>query len=224
MFKYPKIGSKQKLPHAFEFLGSINIVISKEIMNEIASADLHTPTVHESTDISVSKYLILCFKYSGNSDKVFFECKTRLGKIMQIKSCEASSIFTVIEEFYKKYSWSCIKCLFTSDGTAVMLGRRNGVAVKLKEYIPHLVQQHSFSHREDLGIANTWKEVKLLQDIKTLMRPITLSFFVIQPIAANFKILLQFVKMRRLLLGLLLKLDGCHVTLLCRPLLKTVIA
>ena len=141
-------------------------------MNEIASADLHAPTVHESTDISVSKYLILCFKYSGNSDKVFFECKTRFGKIMQLKSCEASSIFTVIEEFYKKYSWSCIKCLFTSDGTAVMLGRRNGVAVKLKEYIPHLVQQHSVAHWEDLRIANTWKEVKLLQDIKTLMRTI----------------------------------------------------
>ena len=41
--------------------------------------------------------------------------------------------------------------LFTSDGLAVMLGRRNGVAVKGKEHIPHLVQHHFVAHRKDLG-------------------------------------------------------------------------
>ena len=51
--------------------------------------------------------------------------------------------------------------MFTSDGARVMLGRRNGVAVKLKGRMPHLVQQHCTAHREDLGIADTWKEVKL---------------------------------------------------------------
>ena len=41
--------------------------------------------------------------------------------------------------------------MFTSDGAAVMLGRRNGVAVKRKEHIPHLVQQYCVAHRKDLG-------------------------------------------------------------------------
>jgi len=40
------------------------------------------------------------------------------------------------------------------------------------ERIPHLVQQHCVAHRKDLGIADTWKEVKLLQDIETLMQTI----------------------------------------------------
>ena len=57
-----------------------------------------------------------------------------------------------------------------------MLGRRNGAAVKLKEDIPHLVQQHCVAHREDFCIADTWKEVKLLQDIETLMRTIYSMF------------------------------------------------
>ena len=50
--------------------------------------------------------------------------------------------------------------MFTSDGAAVMLGRRNGVAVKLKERrgLPHSVQQHCVAHRGDLGIAVTWKK------------------------------------------------------------------
>ena len=66
--------------------------------------------------------------------------------------------------------------MVTSDGAAVMLGRRNGVAAKLKELIPHLVQQHCVAHREDLCIADTWKEVKLLQAIETLMRTIYSMF------------------------------------------------
>ena len=66
--------------------------------------------------------------------------------------------------------------MFTSDGAAVMLGRRNGVAAKLRERVPHLVPQHCVAHREDLGKADIWKEVKLLQDIETLM-PTIYSMF-----------------------------------------------
>ena len=62
--------------------------------------------------------------------------------------------------------------MFTCVGAAVMLGKRNGVAVKVKEHKPHLVQQHCVAHREDLGIADTWKKVTLLQDIETFIRTI----------------------------------------------------
>ena len=137
-------------------------------MEGIASANFHTLSVNESTNIFVSKCLILYFKY-----RVSFEYKTRFGEIIQLKSCEASSIVTAIEKFYKKYRLEMHKMvMFTSDGATVILGRRNGVAVKLKERIPHLVQQHCIAHWEDSGIADRWKEMKLLQDIETLMRTI----------------------------------------------------
>jgi len=141
-------------------------------MEKIPSANFHTLTVDESTDISVSKCLILHFKY-----RVSFEYKTRFEGIIQLKSCEVSSIVTAIEQFYEKYRLKLHKMvMFTSDGAAVMLSKRNGVAVKLKERIPHLVQQHCVAHQEDLGIADRWKEVKLLQDIKTLMQTIYSMF------------------------------------------------
>ena len=69
-------------------------------MEKIVSANFHTLTVDASTNIFVSKCLILHFKY-----RVSFEYKTRFGGIIQRKLCEASStcIVTAIEEFYKKY-------------------------------------------------------------------------------------------------------------------------
>ena len=149
MAKYIRIPeSWRSKNYAFEYLESTNVVISQEIMEKIASADFHTLTVDESTEISLSKCLILYFNY-----RVSFEYKTRSGGIIQLKSCDASSIVTATEKFYKKYGLKLHKMvMFTSDSAAVMLGRRNGVAAKLKERI---VQQHCVAHWEDLGIADT---------------------------------------------------------------------
>ena len=68
-------------------------------MEEIASANFRTLTVDESTNISISKCLILYVKY-----RVSFEYKTTFGGIIQLKSCDASSIVPTNEEFYKKYT------------------------------------------------------------------------------------------------------------------------
>ena len=55
MAKYVQIPKNWRSKnYAFEFLESINVVISQEIMEEIASANFHTLTIYESTDISVS--------------------------------------------------------------------------------------------------------------------------------------------------------------------------
>ena len=65
-----------------------------------------------------------------------------------------------------------LECYGTADGASVMLGKVNGVAAKLKLEVPHLVQQHCVAHREDLGISDTWKEIKLMRDIDTYMRTV----------------------------------------------------
>ena len=66
--------------------------------------------------------------------------------------------------------------MFTSDGAAVMLGKRNGVAKLLKNFVPHVIEQHCVAHREDLGIDDAWSKVSLMQDIETLVRTVYTMF------------------------------------------------
>lgn len=60
--------------------------------------------------------------------------------------------------------------MFTSDGTSVMLGKKNGVAAILKYKMRHLTEQHCVGHREDLGIDDAWRRVLIMKDIDTLLR------------------------------------------------------
>ena len=56
-----------------------------------------------------------------------------------------------------------------------MLGRHNEVAAQFKKEILHLTQR-CVAHREDLGIADMWKEIELLCEVETLMRTVYAMF------------------------------------------------
>jgi hypothetical protein len=160
--------------YAYKFLESINSVVQMDMMSEIASADFHTLTVDESTDISVNKYLILYFKFRQSNSS---EYKTTFGGILELESCDATAIVSAIKNFYSKHGLDLMKMvMFTSDGASVMLGKNNGVAAQLRRDIPHLVQQHCVAHREDLAISNSWKEIKLMRDLETLIRTVYTLF------------------------------------------------
>ena len=64
----------------------------------------------------------------------------------------------------------------TSGSAAVMLGKGNGVAKLLKNFVPHIIEQHCVAHREDLGIDDAWSKVSLMQDIETLVKTVYTMF------------------------------------------------
>ena len=66
--------------------------------------------------------------------------------------------------------------MFTSDGVAVMLDKRNSVTKLLKNLVPHIIEQHCLAHRKDLEIVDAWSKVSLMQDIKTLVTKVCTMF------------------------------------------------
>ena len=83
-----------------------------------------------------------------------------------MEAWDATSIVTAVKEFYKKHKLDLNKMvMFTSDGASVILAKTNVVAAQLRKDVPHLVQQHCVSHREDYGLSDSWKEMKLMKDV-----------------------------------------------------------
>ncbi|XP_067838407.1 uncharacterized protein [Heptranchias perlo] len=160
--------------YVFEFLESINSVIHAEIMSEIRQSLFYTLIIDESTDISVSKILTIYFKFRDAASAVH---KTVFGGIVKLTSCNAPAITTAVKDFYTLNQLDMMKMvMFTSDGASVTLGKNNGVAARLKQSIPHSVEQHCVAHREDLGIVDDWNKVPMIKEMETLLRTIYTIF------------------------------------------------
>nr|XP_006122371.1 E3 SUMO-protein ligase KIAA1586-like isoform X1 [Pelodiscus sinensis]XP_014428732.1 E3 SUMO-protein ligase KIAA1586-like isoform X1 [Pelodiscus sinensis] len=160
--------------YAFEFLESINSVVHAEIMSAIRLASYHTLIIDESTGISVTKLLIIYFKFR---DAACTTHKTVFGGIIKLSACDAQAITAAIKDFYTLNTLDMMKMvMFTSDGASVMLGKNNGVAAQLKQCVPHLTELHCVAHREDLGLVDAWNQVPRMKTIETLLKTIYTVF------------------------------------------------
>lgn len=160
--------------YAFEFLESINVVVKDKIFAEINGAPFHSLIADESTDVSVTKMLILYWKFRPIGTNIY---KTVFAGILKLAACDSTSITTAIKHFYADNNIDLQKMvMFTSDGASVMLGKHNGVAAQLRREVPHVLEQHCVAHREDLGIDDAWKNESLMKDIETLLRTVYTLF------------------------------------------------
>jgi Domain of unknown function (DUF4371) len=175
MAKYLKLPeSWRSKNYGFEFVECIDSVVKEICMKEIREAEFHTLIVDESTDISVTKMLIIYIKYRPAGTK---RHQTVFAGMVKLTACDSLSIFSAIKNFYMTNSLDFKKMvMFTSDGASVMLGKRNGVAARIRAEIPHLTEQHCVAHREDLGIDDAWGKVSLMKNIETLLRTVYTVF------------------------------------------------
>ncbi|XP_069066113.1 E3 SUMO-protein ligase KIAA1586-like [Pleurodeles waltl] len=137
-------------------------------MAELRSARYHTLIIDESTYISVTKLLVLYFKFRSVTST---EHKTVFGGIVTLSTCNVEAITIAVKDFYTANKLDLMKMvMFTSGGASMILGKNNGFAPCLKQSIPHLVEQHCVAHREDLGVDDAWKKVLMIREIETLLR------------------------------------------------------
>ncbi|XP_070582700.1 zinc finger protein 862-like [Erythrolamprus reginae] len=156
--------------YAFEFVECINAVVQREVLHELCNASCHTLIVDESTDITLTKMLILYAKFRPSNATIY---KTMFIGILKLSACNSTAITTAIKEFYAANNIDLQKMvMLTSDGASVMLGKNNGVAAQLRRDVSHLLEQHCVAHREDLGIDDACKDIPLMKVIETLLRSV----------------------------------------------------
>lgn len=105
----------------------------------------------ETTDVTVVKEVIVYAHFLGKDRKV---CTDFVG-MMEVTDGTAKTIFTAIQQLCEREHLDihCKLVAFGSDGAAVMVGVRGGVAALLKEISPWVIANHCAAHRLALAAA-----------------------------------------------------------------------
>ena len=139
-------------------------VIETELLKKVHASPYFSILTDESTDISNTKKMVV---YTRIIDPVSYVASTHfLGNItVEGSSATAEVLFGLIVKFLKDKELPVEKLVgFGSDGASVMVGRKSGVATRLKELSPHLINIHCMAHRFNLCTSQASKNIPYLKD------------------------------------------------------------
>ena len=141
--------------------------IKEKICQKIAESSYISLLLDESNDISVLKKLIVYIKVISKDMKpqtIF------LGNI-QIADGKAHSIIEKIKQLLVEFNIPHSQVIgLRSDGAAVMMGEKNGVAGLMKQQSnPFLQNVHCIAHRLALVTSQAAKEVPDLKTYSTIL-------------------------------------------------------
>lgn len=153
-----------------EMLDAINGTIEESIDNDIRYSDYLGLIVDESTDITIHKKLCIyvkCLSYESKEPTIhFLDC-------IAVPDGKAETIVSEIEKLFqsKNIPWEKLSSL-ASDGAAVMIGRKSGVGVRLKEHSKNLVQVHCVAHKLALAAGQSCKDITLFNEYQLTLKQI----------------------------------------------------
>ncbi|XP_078590444.1 zinc finger protein 862-like [Branchiostoma floridae x Branchiostoma japonicum] len=116
----------------------------QEVISTLLQSPYYSILIDETTDISVTKQLIIFGRYLTKKHEV----RTSYLGILDIPDGKADTIVNKLKEFLRSIGADLTKMAgFGSDGAAVMVGRRSGVATQLRANNSMLVNIHCIAHR-----------------------------------------------------------------------------
>lgn len=156
--------SERFMQEVVEVLGK---VVQDEILHELKKSPFFAIVADETTDIAVLEQLILYARYINDTGIV----KCSFLGTFEIPNCKSQTITDKIcsEADALGLSLSEKMCGFGSDGASIMIGKRNGVAAKLKDKVPWLVNSHCVAHRLALACSQAADEVPYMKKFKAIL-------------------------------------------------------
>ena len=153
------------LPHMYNdnkacasFVINISKALEVEIYNSVRKNPWFGLMVDESTNVSVTKNLILYATFVERR-----KAKTAYVGLLEAEDGNAYTITECILNLLRKWDLDIKKMMgFGSDGAFVMVGMSNGVATRLKSYNPFMSSIHCCAHRTNLCVqeASKYEEIK----------------------------------------------------------------
>lgn len=167
-----KIGSTLHSRHSStNIIQHIAIKMKQKIIQNITDSGAKLSVhIDESTTISALCGMVIYIKVSIlNSDPIFIFLD-----LIELKNQTAENITrqlieslhnSGLNESYLQEHWIS----FVSDGASVLLGRRNGVAKRLKEKYPLIFSWHCMNHRLELAVNDSLKDIIATNHFKSFI-------------------------------------------------------
>ncbi|VDI58325.1 Hypothetical predicted protein [Mytilus galloprovincialis] len=145
-----------------ELLNLLSEQVSDTVTNNVKSSPCtcFSLMVDEVSDNLSIKHLALCSRYidqTGQLQRAFLVDT-------ELPNATAETVTnSIISEINKKELLISDMSGFASDGAAVFLGKKNGVAKKLKDHNPAMITNHCRDHRLALACRDSFNSVPLMK-------------------------------------------------------------
>ena len=149
-----------------EMVEVLGKTVRSNVLTEINLSPVYSVICDETCDISIKEQLIIYIKYLNAG----YEPVTAFVGIVEITAGDATTIHTALTTFlFDDLQLDREKLVgFGSDGAAVMTGKSNGVAAKLRQQVsPQIINIHCVAHRLALAVgqsSNKIMKVKFVLD------------------------------------------------------------
>ncbi|XP_052280820.1 E3 SUMO-protein ligase KIAA1586-like [Dreissena polymorpha] len=114
--------------------------------------------IDETTDIATVSEIIVYVQFLEDR----MGCTVFLS-VLPLKDGKAETIFNAQITFIEEHGLDIQKmCAFGSNGASVMLGCENGVAARLRNFVPHLINNHCVAHKLALAVRQASRGIPYL--------------------------------------------------------------
>ncbi|KAI5063894.1 hypothetical protein GOP47_0020564 [Adiantum capillus-veneris] len=142
-----------------EFANAIKQVYWERLKRETVASPFYSLQIDESTNVTTQQYMVIYVTYMRENDNGSI-C-TSFVDLLHVKNVESQSLYTNLMEFLVKMKLALHKMIgIATDGASVMIGANNGVVLRLKKDVLHLLGFHCVAQRESLATRNAFKLYK----------------------------------------------------------------
>lgn len=156
-----------------EIFLTLGQTMKTKVLSKMRAAAAFGILTDEVSDVSVSENLVTFIQYfcqeTGCVETHFLACQNILESWESANSEAISALILEELEEHDGLNLSSFTGL-TSDGASVMVGKRTGVAARLKKVNPVLLNVHCVCHRLALACTDSNQSLKYINNVETLLR------------------------------------------------------
>ena len=121
-----------------EFISLISDHLDETLLVKLRNSPALGLMVDESTDLGLEKHMIVFINYIDNGS-----VQTKYLTLIKLASADSSVVYNSLISYFRACDIDISTVYgFGSDGAAVMTGKHNGVANRLKEQNPYMLSMH----------------------------------------------------------------------------------